>query len=106
MDPLNQFLFEVGKQVPSLAVLCLLVRWFLFHLGQDRVSREKSEERQDNALAVLAKECGVALSETNRALGSHKEMMSRLHGAVSRMERMRCSLDNQEPQRQHPTPAV
>ncbi len=29
---MEQFLIEVAKQVPSLGVLVLLVRWFLIHM--------------------------------------------------------------------------
>ncbi len=87
VDKAAEFL---ANKVPELLTLCLLVRWFLAHLKEDRIARTESEERQDKMYVAVADKCGVALAANSKALGSHKEVMSRIHNTADKLDRHQC----------------
>ena len=69
---MDEFLIEVGKQVPNLGALIFLVRWFLSHLAnRDATLREI----QENCHAVQ-RESVEAMRDTARTLGIAGKIIS------------------------------
>lgn len=73
---MEKILEQVAQQVPSLAVLVVLVTVFL------RRMRESDETQKS-----IAAECHATSKETNRAMDRNTEAFGRVSEALERVER-------------------
>lgn len=75
-----EFLTEVGKQVPSLAVLVFVVIAFLRHSRAFADTMERISRDNINAMRQISDETNMTIRENTRILGATNSLLSRASG--------------------------